>query len=65
MYELKVVAVGKGYYKAMLVNDSGERVSGIGREEINEGFGKTEDAAIDDFIRRNRSNVLRIVFRED
>jgi len=69
MYLELVLVKGKFYnldqniFKAELRNEIGDVVRELGMEMISEGYGITERDAVRDFIRRNKSNVIRKVFK--
>ncbi len=44
------------------VFDGIKRVSSFNQEVINTGFGTTKQDAINDFINRNKSDVLNMIF---
>lgn len=45
------------------VTDGVNKLREIGMEFVWDGFGTTEKEAIDDFIRRNKSDILNVVFK--
>jgi len=64
-YQIRVdkgnVSDGQEFHRVVTVVNS-KRVSTLGTEKINEGFGATPKEAIDDFVRRNSSDVLNKIF---
>ena len=44
------------------VFDGTKRMSSFNQEKINTGFGSTKQDAINDFINRNKSDVLNMIF---
>ena len=54
---------GSDYFRVTVVESgSGKRVHSFNEERIQNGFGSNPKEAIDDFIRRNKSDVLDMVF---
>ena len=54
---------GSDYFRVSVVEvGNGKRAQFFGPEAIHVGFGATPKEAIDDFIRRNISNVLDMIF---
>jgi len=64
-YRIKVIEGDFGddqpIFKIVIVDDEG-LARELGAERVNPGFGVNEKEAIDDFIRRNKSDVLDVVF---
>ena len=57
---------GSDYFRVSVVESgNGKRVREFNIEPINVGFGATPKEAIDDFIRRNKSIVLDVIFDTD
>ena len=54
--------VGGDFFRVSVVESGGKRVAQFNIVDVQLGFGRTSQNAIDDFIRRNSSDVLDKIF---